>query len=99
MSLHPSGQPLGDYGGWWSSFSFLVLPNDVHRSQGLVLGGGGLANDDSIPQPAWRLYLPSASCQLLSGQRKVQIASRGLVLSPAHENQKKIECSREGAPK
>lgn len=74
-------------------------PNDVHRNQGLVLGGGGLANGDSIPQPARHLYLPSASCQLLSGQRKVQIASKGLVLSPSHENQKKIECSREEAPK
>lgn len=65
----------------------------------MVLGRDGLANGDSIPQPAQRLYLPSASCQLLSGQRKVQIASRGLVLSPAHKNQQKIEGSREGAPK
>ena len=64
----------------------------------MVLGGGGLANGDSIPQPAQRPYLPSASCQLLSGQRKVQITCRGLVLSPAHKNQKKIECSREGGP-
>ena len=63
----------------------------------MVLGGGGLANGDSIPQPAQRLYLPSASCQLLSGQRKVQITCRGLVLPPALKKQK-IECSREGGP-
>lgn len=49
-----------------------------------------------IPQPAQRLYLPSASCQLLSGQRKAQIASRGLVLSPAHKNWRKLNAAGKG---
>lgn len=95
--LHPAGQPLG---GWSrSGWSFFILSNCIRGNQGLVLGGGGLANGDTIPQPARHLYLPSPSCQPLSGQRKLQIASGGLVLSPAHENQKEIGYSRKGASK